>query len=273
MPAPNILAIPFRWRRVVSRWLLLIWLVALLAVPYAMSLHPLSDSQAIIGILFGVLIVAEWKMLRAHNSSIRDTASGSQGKPALRQIRFILIFMVTISFLDIVYVIPYVDARVRELAGVAYRIPVQNALQRILSAIQSSRDHPITLAALLQSGAISPHDLRPLGMSVVPDPRGLENLQNAIAKHDAQAVSQMINSYSIFHYLPGGEILGRRAVPKSGGSELEPLILSTRLYDCQFGWVRLLGFSDGEVVEVVASPWAGTGSGPIRKRKNTKDSR
>ena len=115
-----------------SRGLLLIWLVTLLALPYSMSLRPLSDSQAIIGILFGVLIIAEWAVLPSHNASARDTVPAPVGKPRLRQFRSVLVFMATISFLDIVFVAPYVDARVRELAGVATRSPVQVALQNIL---------------------------------------------------------------------------------------------------------------------------------------------
>ena len=68
------------WRRVTGRWLVLVWLAALVALPYAMSLYPRSDSQAAAGLLFGLLIIAEWAVVPP-NSLPRDGGQGSPARP------------------------------------------------------------------------------------------------------------------------------------------------------------------------------------------------
>ncbi len=142
------------------------------------------------------------------------------------------------------------------LAGEASRIPVQVALQNIIDNIQTHNGRLESLAALVQSGAITAQDLRPAGTPVAPDPSGLEKIKRAIATDDQRALSNAVSRYSIFRYLPG-------KAAGIGGAAPVPLVTSKKLHDPEFGWVRLLGFSDGEIVEVVASPWYCDGSEPI----------
>ncbi len=55
-----------------GRRLILVWLAALVALPYAMSLYPRSNSQAVVGLVFGIFIVAEWAIVPP-NSLLRDS--------------------------------------------------------------------------------------------------------------------------------------------------------------------------------------------------------
>lgn len=246
---------PSPWRRVAGRWVILIWLAALLVLPYAMSLYPRSSSQAAAGLLFAIFILAEWAIV-SPNPLQRGGGQGQSGRVTPGPPTLALALMTLISFLDIVYFVPYVDARVRSLAGPGSSFRVYLAMQKIIDNVEAPNGRLSSLAALVQSGAITPEDLRPAGMSIAPDPQGLEEIKRAIATSDKRALSNAVSRYSIFRYLPGKAVRIGRAAPI-------PLVISKKLHDLQFGWVRLLGFSDGEIVEVVASPWSCSGSGPI----------
>ncbi len=243
------------WRRVTGDWLILVWLAALVALPYAMSLYPRSDAQAAAGLLFGLLIIAEWAVMPP-NSLPRDGGQAPSGRRLSKSPKLNLALMILISFFDVVYFVPHIHARVRAVAGVAARSPVEVSLQNIIENIQTRNGRLESLAALVQSGAITPQDLRPVGMLVTPDPSGLEKIKHAVATDDQRALSNAVSRYSIFRYLPG-------KAAGIGGAAPVPLVISKELRDLEFGWVRFLGFSDGEVVEVVASPWSCIGSGPI----------
>ena len=243
------------WRRVTGRWLILVWLAALVALPYAMSLYPRYDSQAAAGLLFGLLIIAEWAIVPP-NSLPRDGGQAPPARAPSVSPKLALALMILISFFDVVYFVPYIDARVRAVTGAAARLPVELSLQNIIENIQTRNGRLESLAALVQSGAITPRDLRPVGMLVTPDPSGLEKIKHAVATDDQGALSNAVSRYSIFRYLPG-------KAAGIGGAAPVPLVISKKLRDLEFGWVRFLGFSDGEIVEVVASPWSCIGSGPI----------
>ena len=262
MPNPDPAAAIPRWRRVVSEWVSIIWLVSLLVLPYAMGLSPLRYSQTIAGLVFGILILVKWLVSTTRNLACREDPKASAGGASLRNLRPVLVIMTLISFFAIVYGTSYWNDRLREVAGVADRAPVQAAMGDILTALQSGRAN--SLAGLLKSGAISPQDLRPSGMSIAPAPAGFGRLKHALALRHSRAISEAVKSYSVFRLLRAGNLAVPPGIgPGLGGRIPVPLLLSRRLYDRQFGWVRLLGFSDGEVVEIVGSRWACSGTGPI----------
>lgn len=241
-----------------DRWLLLIWASLLLVLPYTMALLPRSESQTIASAIFSGFIIARWFVLHQRDASSDASAELTTKGLFPRRPRLILVFMVVVSCLDVLYGVPYWSARIRETAGLAFRAPVQVAARKIIAAIESDKGRTPDLAVLLASDAITFHDLRPQTIGITALPSVLERLREATSSHNTSAIAAEVRAYSIFHLVASS--LDRRTIAQGA---LVPVLLSNRLDDIQYGWIRMLGFSNGEVVEIVASPFSAAGTGPI----------
>ncbi len=223
-------------RRVLRRLIFWAWLVALVSIPYATGLLARTVSQAIVCISLLLLVVAAWLTRIRDDAAATDGTTGTVGAP-FRGSRAALATMVAISLADLIFGVPYCAARLRNMAGPADNSPVSVSLSRIIEAIDQSSTPPSGLADLLQTGAISPADLRPVGMSIRPMPSELRNLQSEL-RLGGPSLTATVQRYSIFHYL------------RRNGSLV---IVSRPVRDIQFGRVRLLGFRSGLIIESVAS--------------------
>ncbi len=223
-------------RRILRLLIAWAWFVALVVIPYATALLARTRSQAIVCVSLLLLVVGAWLTRIRDDEAVTGGTTGKVGAP-FRGSRAALVAMVAISLADLVFGVPYFAARVRDLAGPADNTRVCISLNKIIEAIDQSSTPPGGLADLLRTGAISPSDLRPAGMSIRPMPGELRNLQSEL-RLGGPGLTAAVQRYSIFHYL------------RHNGSLV---IVSRPVRDIQFGRVRLLGFRSGVVIESVVS--------------------
>lgn len=221
-------------RRVLRLLMFWAWLVALVSIPYATGLLARTLSQAIVCISLLLLVAGAWLTRIRDDGAVTSGKTGTVGA-SFRGSRAALVAMAAISLADVIFGVPYFAARIRDVAGPADNLRVCLSLNRIIEAIDQSSTPPRGLADLLRTGAISPSDLRPAGMSIRPMPGELRKLQSEL-RLGGPGLTSAVRRYSIFHYL---------------GDDGSLVIVSRPVRDIQVGQVRLLGFRSGLVIESV----------------------
>ncbi len=245
--------------KALSLILLGLWVFVLIALPPAWALLPRAESQFFIGAILAALVVAQWWTASRENSDAHGPV-----RPAVPTFRRRIATMVIISGIDVICVVPFWSVRFREAAAVSRRSPVLADLRLVLSLAreQLHRSGRINLASLVESGSISPACLRPLAMSIKPEPSRLRALERAIKGKKPRKVARILPEFSIFHVIQ----VNNRSSRKMRSMAI-PIIVSSPLHDLQHGNVRYLACSDGEIVEIIASRWVGNASALFGERR------